>query len=168
MNRLLAVFERLLFAVAVIALVVMIGHVTLEVCLRLLGIVSQLQTITFVSAWYMVAVIFCALPYAQRDEGHISVDIFTSLLPAGLRALLARLVSAVSAIYLGLLGYLSVREAWEQTLKYEIWETSTGYIPVWPGRWAIALAFVSLALFYALRFIRPSTAHSHGSDMESV
>lgn len=168
MNRLLVMLERLLFAVAVIALVFMIGHVTLEVCLRLLGIVSQLQTITFVSAWYMVAVIFCALPYAQREEGHISVDIFTSMLPTGLRSLLARLVSAVSAIYLSLLGYLSVVEAWEQTRKNEIWETSTGYILVWPGRWAIALAFVSLALFYTLRIVRPSIAHSAGSDMESA
>lgn len=168
MNRLLVSFERVFFAIAVIALVLMIAHVTLEVCLRLLGTVSQLQTITFVSAWYMVAVIFCALPYAQRHEGHISVDIFTSMLPSGVRSILARLVSLVSAIYLALLGYLSVREAWQQTIKNEIWETSSGYIIVWPGRWAIAVAFVSLALFYALRFLHPSTDGNAGSDMETV
>lgn len=168
MSRLLVNFERALMAVAAVALVLMIAHVTLEVCLRLLGVVSQLQTITFVSAWYMVAVVFCALPFAQQGGGHIGVDIFTGMLPDWVRSLLGRLVSAVSAGYLGLLGYLSVIEAWEQTENREIWETSTGYIIVWPGRWAVALAFVSLALYYLVRLVSPAAGTSAGSAMETV
>ena len=55
MTRIMTTIEKLLFAGAGLCLVLMLLHVSLEVILRLFGIVSQLQTTTFVSAWYMVA-----------------------------------------------------------------------------------------------------------------
>lgn len=154
MTRILSILDSVLMAVAIAGLVLMLGHVTLEVVLRLLGVVSQLQTITFVSACYMVAVIFCALPYAESREGHISVDLFTSMLPDNVRRALRRAGYGVIALCLGLVAWLSFEEAWDKTLRGEIWETSTGYFAVWPGRWAVALAFAALALRNALRFLQ--------------
>ncbi len=173
MARILTVLDRALLAVAIAGLVLMLGHVTLEVVLRLLGVVSQLQTITFVSAWYMVAVVFCALPYAAKSEGHISVDLFTSMLPDHIRHAIRRISFAVIAICLGLVAWLSFEEAWDKTLRGEIWETSTGYFLVWPGRWAVALAFTLLALRNALRFLQnekppQKSSPTHTSSMEGI
>ncbi|MEC7763658.1 MAG: TRAP transporter small permease [Pseudomonadota bacterium] len=157
-SRLTRALDNALMPLAALGLVLMLGHVALEVVLRLLGVVSQLQTITFVSAFYMVAVVFAALPYAEGREGHISVDIFTSMLPEPVQRAMSRVFSAVSALCLGYMAWLSLLQAWEKTERGEIWETSTGYFLVWPGRWAVFLAFTALALHYLLRAIRPQDA----------
>lgn len=163
MRHALSKLEDALLLLAAAALVLMLLHVTLEVLLRLAGIVSQLQTITFVSAWYMVAVVFCALPFANREEGHISVDILTSKLPSGFRGAMQRVFNGMIALCLGFIAWLSLREAWEKSLDGEIWETSTGYFLVWPGRWLVALAFVALALHYLLRFLNGADADGTSS-----
>ncbi len=167
MARVLSILDSVLMAVAIAGLGLMLAHVTLEVVLRLMGVVSQLQTITFVSACYMVAVIFCALPYAESREGHISVDLFTSMLPQGVRQALQRIGHGVIALCLGVVAWVSFEEAWDKTLRGEIWETSTGYFVVWPGRWAVALAFAALALRNALRFLRQDPPR-HDNSMEQV
>ncbi|MFY0633170.1 MAG: TRAP transporter small permease [Vannielia sp.] len=143
--------DTALMVIAAVMLVMMLGHVSLEVILRLSGVSVQLQTITYVSAWYMVALVFCALPWAEGHEGHISVDAFTSMLPAGVRVAMLRAFDGITTLCLGFLTWLSALQAWDKTMDGEIWETSTGYFLVWPGRWAIVLSFAVLTLRYALR-----------------
>lgn len=91
------------------------------------------------------AAVFLTWPLLQRRDGHISVDLFTGLMPrwtAGLRWLAVRLAGL---IVFGLIA----RGAWVMALSsIAIWERSAatlGY-PIWPAKLACALGATLVVL----------------------
>lgn len=138
------------FVLAGAILVIMIAHIMIDATLRLFGVMNPFQAIVVVAAWYMVAVVFLSMPRTARSVGHITVDILTDLMPQKWRKRSRVFVHLITIAYLALLGVLNIGTALHRTQTGEVWETATGYIPVWPSRWLVPLAFVLVAIVYLL------------------
>ena len=63
--------------IAGLALLAMLFHVVLDVVLREVHVPFS-GTLEIVSFWYMVALVFLAIPVAQQHGHHIRVELFTA------------------------------------------------------------------------------------------
>ena len=151
----LDVTERLLGAGALIlliiggaAIIVMMGHVMIEVLLRTFFNVSIPGTEELVSAYYMIAVVFLPLGYVQRERGHVIVELFTLWLSSRATAWLDGIVCLVCGAALSVFTYAAFDRAIAMTARGEIWIGMVDVL-VWPSRWlmAIGLAVMTLILF---------------------
>lgn len=149
-RSILSRLDGLLFKISGAILLLMIAHIMAEAVLRFTGVRSNLQTLILVAAWYMVAVVFFAMPRTARTAGHITVDLVTRLMPARMRMISETAMRIVSAGYVLLLCVLTYSEAVVRTQGGETWESATGYITVWPSRWVLPLSFALMALVYLL------------------
>jgi TRAP-type mannitol/chloroaromatic compound transport system permease small subunit len=93
----------------------------------------------------LAAVIFLALPFAQRHSQHVVVDIIVQMLPRRWQTflyLLALIATLAAFVLLAVQGVVGARAAWQVS------EVSAGYIPVpiWLAKLlaAIGLVFASI------------------------
>jgi len=120
-------------------------HVLVDVAGRTFFNSPAPGTFNIVTYWWMVTLVFAAFGYAQLRGEHIRATILTDHLPA--RWNLGAEVAAMAL--LGLLGVLLAYYGWNAAVESaEIGETvlDTTPIPIWPFRFLVPLAGVSLAL----------------------
>lgn len=141
-----------LLVVAALSVLMMMLHICADVASTFLIGMPIDGTLETTAGWYMVGVVFCSMAYVQSTGGHISVDLFTRRLPPRWSAALDAFNSLVSAGFLILLTWINTGEAIRRTATREVWETATGLLPVWPGRWAVPIGFGAMALLLLLRF----------------
>lgn len=133
--------------IALIAGFIMMLHVSADVTGRYFFGKPIEGTTEYVSAYYMVIVAYLPWAYLARNDTHISVDIFTRLMPAGFAHWLDLLVKVVVILYLSIFIYQTGSQAINQTRIHEVWQAGTSFIPVWPSRWLPPVA-ASLMLIY--------------------
>ncbi len=126
--------------VAAAAALAMLAHVMADVAGRTLLGRPLSGTAEIVTAWYMVAVV--CLPWAQlaSNDGHLKAELVTRLLPARPRACLDAAMRLCVALYLGLLAWQSGAVAVRHTVRGEVQQAGTLYLPVWPARWLLPVA----------------------------
>ena len=164
-QRLVTGLSNVLLVASGILLILMMLHICLGAAFNVFLPTVNLNTLTVVAAWYMIGVTFLPMAYAHP----LSVNIAAGFLPDTFRKAVRWLVSLVSAIAFGFIAYLTFKEALSQTQIGEMWETSTGFFPVWPARWILPCAFVAMALREICNVFMPdameqSTASSTVSD----
>ena len=98
-----------------LALVLMMVHITADVASKFFFSQPLPGTIAIVSQYYMVAVVFLPLAFAERRSQHITVEIIVERLPLLFQRRLNGLSSAYTAIILGLLTWRGVEEALRKT-----------------------------------------------------
>jgi TRAP-type C4-dicarboxylate transport system permease small subunit len=157
-------FQRLLDRAARMAVLfgaVLIGlmalHVALDVTLRYAFNAPLPGTVSFVSYYYMVAVIFAPLAFVQSRREHFFAEIVTRTWPP-------QVVAAVDAICLVVTSLLLLFLTW-RTAAYALTFTragasvETGYftIPTWPSRWFVPAGLGLMALYALLQALRLAT-----------
>lgn len=171
MPRLIEYLTGINMVVAAGALVVMLGHVVVDVVLRELFHVPMSGTLEIVSYWYMVALVFLAIPAAQARGEHIQVELFTASVSPRTRTVIDIFVLIFSAALLVLFTWVTIGEALRQTGAGTVVEAGTGTIPVWPTRWLVpfsmgstCLICIAQAISLTMRLMNGETFANQPSD----
>lgn len=136
--------------IAGLALIAMLVHVVLDVVLREIHVPFS-GTLEIVSFWYMVALVFLAIPIAQAHGHHIRVELFTAAVSPRVQQVIDLLVLFGCIALLILFVWVSTEEAIRQTNRLAVVEAGTGTIPVWPTRWLVPLSMATTALICLLQ-----------------
>jgi TRAP-type C4-dicarboxylate transport system permease small subunit len=154
--------ERALIALAALFALLMMVHVSADLLIRYVIGVQLEGTIEIVSAYYMVGLVFFPLAMIDRNRGHISADVFTTLMSPRVKAACHRLVDLIIFACMAALLYFSTREAWHKTLDGEMWRSGEFLIPVWPSRWFVPVGALGMSLSVLGRIVgrEPSPASS--------
>lgn len=169
MDRLLKWLEwpiQFLLWIALIAGFLMMLHVSADVTGRYFFGRPIEGTTEIVSAYYMVIVAYLPWAYLARNDTHISVDIFTRLMPTAVTFWLDVCVKVLVLVYLSIFIYQTGSQAIGQTRIQEVWQAGTSFLPVWPSRWLPPLAASLMALYLVVKTIdniikgpQPPTPH---------
>ncbi|GAB1583854.1 TRAP transporter small permease [Phyllobacterium phragmitis] len=103
-----------------------------------------------VSRIAFVWTIFLAIPLGVRDGSHIGIELLVERLPAGLRRLVARIISALAAIMMAVVFWTSIIVAlatWSERLGAINVTSSIFFVPVILGALHSALHLTHIALF---------------------
>lgn len=151
-GRLLARGINLTLAVGLIAVGLMMIHITLDVAGKFLLNEPIPATITIVSNYYMVAVAFLAIGFAETRNGHITVEVLTELFPMRVQKHLYSWSYLLSAFIYGL---LTVR-TWEEAVRAHntgtfIMEQSTKLL-TWPSYYLLPIGCGLMVLVVLYRF----------------
>lgn len=151
---------------AVLIGILMMLHVTADVIARgaLRHSLPAVGEIT--ASYYMIIVAFMPLAFVSYTDTHIRADLFTKLLPAQGRHILAIAVDLLTIAYLALLGWQGVKSALRRTGEGEVVQIPGGFLPIWPARWLVPIALFAMILATLLRLVEKSIAHddSHPSN----
>jgi TRAP-type C4-dicarboxylate transport system permease small subunit len=160
---------NLLLWVALIAGFLMMLHVGADVTGRTVFNHPLQGTTEIVSGWYMVAI--CYLPWAwiTRHDNHIVAGVFERIGTAWFGYWIEVVVKVVMLVYVAVFGWQTALRAVQQTRAGEVWEAAGGFIPVWPSRWMLPLAALSMGIYLVLRILRDAgrgyRPEAHGGEI---
>ncbi|MBF9033244.1 TRAP transporter small permease subunit [Rhodobacterales bacterium HKCCE2091] len=143
--RVIDILVRVNMAIAGLAVVAMLLHVVLDVVMREVHVPFS-GTLEIVSYWYMVALVFLAIPAAQARGEHIQVELFTAAMTPRARAVIDVAVLILSAALLVVFTWVATEEALRQTARQAVVEAGTGTIVVWPTRWLVPVSMGTTCL----------------------
>lgn len=132
--------------VGAVAIVAMLLHVTVYVVMRHVASAPVPATIEIVSYYYMVAIAFLPIAWAQRRGDMITVEVFESLFPPGVRRWNAALVSLICFGAYGALAYATWTVAMREYTSGSFVISLSVALPTWPGYFALPAGFGLAAL----------------------
>jgi len=153
-DRLLEWWSRALLALAILAGLAMMVHVTVDVFARTVFNAPLRQTNQMVAGYYMIAVAFLPIAILGKHDNHIVADVFTEAAGPRLRHALLIFTNLLGMAYMFVFTWQSWISAARRTAQGEVLEISGGYMIVWPGRWLLPVAGGSLFLCLTLRVVR--------------
>ena len=149
-----------------LAIALMMVHITLDVILRNAFNYPLPGTITIVSYYYMAIAAFMPLAFAEQKLAHISVEVFTDLLPRTPQRHLAAWMLLFSA---GVFALMTLR-SWEEAMsKYGIKASvvqGEDSLPVWPTYFFLPLGCLLMLLVVIYKFIVYLTKAESGLDVQ--
>lgn len=110
-GRILARMITAITWIGVLAIILMMMHITLDVAGKFLFNSPLPATISMVSNYYMVVVAFIPLALVEQRNGHISVEVVTEFFPMRTQYHLFSWTYLVSAAVFGVLTYKTWLEA---------------------------------------------------------
>ena len=102
-----------------------------------------------ISESVLTVLVFCAFAITQHDDGHIRVDVLTTLMPPQLRRTVKSIMLLVGAMLFGLASYAAWSFAAESYAVNEQ-EWSAIQFPIWPVKFVVFGGLVLLAIQYLL------------------
>jgi len=153
-DRVLEWWSRALLALAILAGLAMMIHVTVDVFARTVLNSPLRQTNQMVAAYYMIAVAFLPIALLGKHDDHISADVFTTMMKPWMRHFFSIFTTLLGMAYMTVFTWQSWISAGRRMGQGEVLEISGGYMIVWPGRWLLPIAGASLLLCLALRLAR--------------
>lgn len=142
-----------MFGVSLLAGFLMMAHVSVDVIARTLFRHPLPGTGEITASYYMIMVAFLPWAYVTINDSHITADLFTQKLPKHIQHVLILVIDLLTSGYLSLFIWQSVLSAKKRTLSGEVWEIPGGYLPVWPVRWVLTAAGISMIAVLVLRFV---------------
>ncbi|MCB4321560.1 TRAP transporter small permease [Alcaligenes sp. 13f] len=139
-------YSKIGFYFGCIVLVIMVGHVSIDVLARNLFKTSVPGTLEIVSNWYMVIVTFCPLAFLQLSKGHIVVDVATFHLNNRIKNLLDAIMSGFTFILTSIWFLSAIDLATRRTLQHEYVEYGLSTLPIWPVRWIYVASILGIFL----------------------
>lgn len=114
---------------------------------------APLHSSTEISELLLVALVFFGLAAAQQNRQNYAIDILSRHLPMATQRALEAIGYILSMIVVGLLAWLSTRQA---ISAYDRGEAGFGIIsfPIWPGRFVLAFGLWLLVLQFIFDIIR--------------
>ncbi|MBJ3778808.1 TRAP transporter small permease [Acuticoccus mangrovi] len=136
--------DRVLLAVACIALVAMTLHITADVIARAFHqqVVGTLETVSY---YHMVVAVLLPLAFVERNHENIRVDVLVQLLPGPVQLGFYVLACVIGFAFFGALAWQSGLDAYKSTVRAET-IMSNFLFYIWPARWALPLAFGATCL----------------------
>lgn len=144
-----------------VAVVLMMLHITLDVFLRWIGLPIP-ATVTIVPHYYMLPIIFLPLALAERNDAHITVELFVQLLRRRWQRALAVLSWLISAGVFGILFYQTLLDALDKmrvgTFMMEVdWK-----IPIWASYFFLPVGFGLVIVLLIYRVVTTVTGLKSG------
>ena len=147
-----------------IAVALMMVHITGDVIGKYLFNAPIPATISLVSRYYMVLLAFMPLAYAESRRAHISVEVLTELFPERTQHHLYSWTYLLSALIFGLLTYRTWHEATvSQANGAFIMEQSTKLI-TWPSYYILPIGCGLMTVVVLYRFAIYVTGAEDGID----
>jgi len=143
-----------------IAVALMMVQVTLDVAMRHLFGAPLPATLTIVSYYYMVIAAFIPLALAEDRRAHISVEVFTELLPKPVQRHLAGLMLLPTSAITGLLTWRTMEAAIDAFQNGTAQVSGSSPIPVWPAYFALPVGAGLMTALLLVRFV----AYVSGQD----
>jgi len=150
--------------IAGIMVLLLVGHVTLDVVMRFVFGTPLNATILYVSAFYMVAIAFLPLAAAEQRDGHIAVELLVENFPTKIQTFLAGLALLLTTI---VTATVAIRTGDEALVKYIGGSFSIeagGKIITWPTYLALPLGFGLMSVVSAWKFICLLMGRPHGLE----
>ncbi len=159
--RLVRLLMRLFEVTGMIAVGLMVLHVTADVAMR--GLLNQpIQgTLEMMAYWYMVAISFVGLWLAQVNFEHISVTMITERLDPASRRVLDVAIALITVVFLVSLGWFSAVHAIDAFEEQEF--VGAYHIAVWPMRFVVVVGLFAYAVTVAHQTV---TRKRRVDDME--
>lgn len=125
--------------IGAVAVVLMMVHISVDVVAKYLFGMPMPGTITIVSNYYMIVVAFLPLAFAERRNGHISVEVLTVHMPMPAQRVLNVIGMLFAAAVFGALAWQGWVEAGRARAigAFEI-EQNTKLL-TWPARFLLPL-----------------------------
>lgn len=152
-GRMLRRTTDLTLIVGLIAVALMMFHITIDVVGKF-GINEPVPaTIALVSSYYMVVIAFLPIAYTETRNSHITVEVLTELFPLRAQLHLYSWSYLISALIYGLLTYRTWNEAVRaQEAGSFIMEQSTKLL-VWPSYYLLPIGCGLMTAVLIYRFV---------------
>lgn len=137
-----------------VAVTILMIHISVDVVARSGFNIALPGTIVFVSNYYMVALVCLPLAFVERHDSHISVDVFTGLLPRRYQIRVIGWAYPLSTVVFALVAYSSWLEAVQQYRQGTFMIEQDIWFPVWFGYFALPVGYGLGAVYMALRFVQ--------------
>jgi TRAP-type C4-dicarboxylate transport system permease small subunit len=169
--------SRIASAIGVLAMALMVVHITIDVTSRLFGIALP-GTVAAVANYYMLFVTFLPLVVVERERSHIEVEVVAQHFSPNVQAILRLFAWLLAACVLGFLAWEAFHEAMrayrarmfiiEQSIRFDTW-IPYFVLPLGYGlAAAVAAARVAIVLLTLPRGVVPAVAHADGYFAERV
>lgn len=164
LGRLLAAITNITTVIGGLAIALMMLHVTLAVAARYLLGTPLPGTMTIVSYYYMIIAAYIPLAYAEQKEAHISVEVLTEQLPAGVQRHLAGWGLLLSATVFTVLTWRTWIEAVGKYSDGASVVQGNASIIIWPTYFVLPIGFALMALVAVYKFLLYLTGARSGLD----
>ena len=152
---------------AEISIALMMLHITAEVLLRQIFLHSLDAVPEIVAYYYMAGLVFFALAYVTRANGHISAEIFTELLPPRAREILEGTVALALCLFMAVFTWQTFTEATTMTRIEEVHQAATMLLPKWPPRWFLPIGGGLMAIYALLIAIQKIRGSARGDQPQA-
>jgi len=137
-----------------IVLVMMALQIVVDVLMRNMVGAGLPATTELVSRYYMLAVSFVPVAYAEIQRRHVEASIFTDMMPKKLHAPIYFVGFALSLVVYVLMTWGTAKEAMVQTSRGAFIEAGSMMFPTWPSYWILPLGFALMSIVLVLRIIQ--------------
>ncbi len=145
--------SRAFMVMAGVFLVLMMGHVTIDVVAKYLFNAPITGTVETVTYYYMVSVVFLPLALVELRSEHIYVDLFIRRLPARIQMRIYVFACLCGILYFSGMAYQTFLDAVHSTVQQET--VMSNYIfYVWPSRWALPIGMGGIVFALAVNIGR--------------
>ena len=146
-------YSRIITVIACLALVIAMLNIFVDSLTTKFFSLPIEGTFQFVTKYYMVALFFLPLAFAEKADAHISADLIYSTLPEWLQRTLALASQAAMAGFAGVLTWQAWIKAVQQT-RIGAFEGLAGWqLLIWPSRWIAVAGLVAFTLVAGLKLI---------------
>ncbi|WP_159104387.1 TRAP transporter small permease [Sneathiella glossodoripedis] len=152
-EKLILYIVRSMMALCCLFLVLMMVHVGADIAAKLILNSPLTGTLETVSYYYMVSLVFLALPYVELRGEHVSVDLFFQKFPPNLKIFVYVTGTLLAAAYYGLFAYTTFLDALKATEQLETVMANFLFY-VWPSRWALPIGSSALVLMLVLNAVK--------------
>lgn len=121
---------RICRIVALVTILLMVAHVTLDVAMRYLFHAPLPGTVTYVAYWHMALITFLSFGVIEAEEGHISVELVYDMVPSAVQWVFRLISILVSLAVFGLLTARGFEAAMNNIGSYQ--NDAMYRIPTWP------------------------------------
>ena len=155
-DRIVSAISSTLLNISLVCLLLMMGHVVLDVFMKFTFNSPIIGTLETVSYYYMVGAVFLPLAAVELKKEHVHVDLFIQFFSPRFRQFILVLVHLLGIAYFGGLFYQTLIDA-IASFGYKETIMSNYLFYVWPSRWALPIGFLAMALalllstFYSIR-----------------
>jgi TRAP-type C4-dicarboxylate transport system permease small subunit len=148
-SRLIDIVTNAAMVIAVVSLFAMMLLITADALLNKTIGKPIPGTLEITSYYFMVLVVFLALPYIEKTETHISADFIVARFSKRVQNLFTIAGKIFTILFYGLLAHGAISQAIKATNRLEtVMSNFTFYI--WPARWGVAFGIVSAIIIAAL------------------
>ena len=151
-DRLVTFISRAVALIGGLAVALMMVHVTLDVLFRYVLNRPLAGTLTMVTYYYMILAAFVPLAFVERRGAHISVAVFTAMMPPLVTRLLSVVTGLLTMAVMALLAWRGGDAALQAMRKGLAQVQGDTEILVWPAYFAIPLGagLMTLVLFWQI------------------
>ena len=163
-GRILSFLTKSASWLGAICVVLMMLHVTFDVAGRYFLNTPLPGTIVVVAHYYMIILVFIGIGVAEEKNGHVTVDVFTDMLPPKAQTGFGVFGGLVTAAVICMLMIGGWTAAVKKTSNGATMEQGSRMIEIWQSYWAIPVGAALMLLLVIYRLFITLTGARSGLD----